>query len=118
MVYRGAEFTVAQDVGRDTWRWTVNLNEHTSRVSANRARRRMTKIKQHRDSFLRAWACSDRSCHLWNFPDFPLLLRVILKRILCASLGQKRILPSCVVWPNAIRRRPLPQNWGGASPQR
>jgi hypothetical protein len=29
MIYRGAEYTVAQDVGRDTWRWTVNLNEHT-----------------------------------------------------------------------------------------
>jgi len=29
MVYRGAEYTVAQDVDRDTWRWTVNLNEDT-----------------------------------------------------------------------------------------
>ena len=30
MVYRGAEYTVAQDVDRDTWRWTVNLNEDTA----------------------------------------------------------------------------------------
>jgi hypothetical protein len=29
MVYRGAEFAVAQDVGTGTWRWKVNLNEHT-----------------------------------------------------------------------------------------
>ena len=29
MVYRGAEFTIAQDVDRDIWRWTINLNEHT-----------------------------------------------------------------------------------------
>jgi hypothetical protein len=29
MVYRDVEYTVAQDVGRDTWRWTVNLNEQT-----------------------------------------------------------------------------------------
>ena len=29
MMYRGAQYAVAQDVGRDTWRWTVNLNEHT-----------------------------------------------------------------------------------------
>jgi hypothetical protein len=29
MIYRDAEYTVAQDVGRDTWRWTVNLDEHT-----------------------------------------------------------------------------------------